>query len=109
MTHDNLPTAAPLTREQIASCRKFACFEKNWVNKLCDMALRSLARPVPSYMAEDVKEIREALESEFDMKYEGNRKLLAALDRIVAHLSQNNSTPPLSAGTTAGASDNGKS
>lgn len=95
MTHDNHPTAAPLSRKDIEKYRKV--WPMDWVlSALCDMALASLARPVPSDMAENVDIIRKSLGDFSDFEDEGPfseevsaaKKAIAALDRIVAHLSQ---------------------
>lgn len=97
MTHDNHPTAAPLSCEQIENYRNAwaSGVRKNVCNDLCDMALRSLARPVPADMAEDVKIVRTGLERLYnkDSRWEMENRPLDALDRIVAHLSPRDAAP----------------
>lgn len=108
MTHDNHPTAAPLTVEhinlikwQIVQCNKLAHISemqpsiKLWMDILSFVSL-SLARPVPSDIAEDVKSVKLALHILAGEKYDGLTTEAAqqasraelALGRIVAHLPQ---------------------
>lgn len=107
MTHDNHPTAAPLTAEQIQSIRVSheKCGDDCNILNMADMALASLARPAPSDMAEYVNRCRAAIEcaesgevpiiSMIDTRWDKtvHAGVTERFDRIVAHLSPRDAAP----------------
>lgn len=104
--HDNHPNGATLiSREQIEMCRSmfYATVPEgrklDTANALCNMALASLARPLPSDMAEYVKLVRDVLIDAMiwcpsEDTNDAPCKIAeaeVAIDRIAAHLSLVNS------------------
>lgn len=89
MTHNKNPTAAPLTAEHIEAFRRYwqeaGADHHTLIGNLCDMALRSLERPVPFDVAEDVNLVRETLGEWADFE---DAEAWEAFNRIVAYLSR---------------------